>query len=138
MAMTGPVIQAGWHYLTMSSATRGARRLFPGLRNRTRLQTIPIVGAQVQEALLQQLRKDPEALVVGQIEESSGLRDGRRQAAHVAEFATHAFDELLIGRLVRRRAGDRPDSNPAEGNVQASVLEGEWLALGGRHDANAP
>ncbi len=52
-----------------------------------RLQAVPIIGAEIQEPLLQQLREDLEAFLVREMKEPLGLRHGRRQAAHVAEFA---------------------------------------------------
>jgi len=68
------------------------------------LQAVPIVGAEMQESLLQQLREDLEAFLVREMKEPPGLRNGRRQATHVAEFAADPFHELLIGGPLRWRS----------------------------------
>jgi hypothetical protein len=46
-----------------------------------RAEPVPIVGAEIEESFLKQLRKDPEALFIGQMEQASRLRDGGRKAA---------------------------------------------------------
>src|SRR2546423_7153405 len=105
------------------------------VRRQSRLQPVPIVRAEVEESLLQQLCEDSQTLVVGQAEESPRLCDGRRQPAHVAEFATHTLHEFLIGGVVGRRGGGRRDSKRAEGGGGGSVRGREWLLRGGRAGA---
>jgi hypothetical protein len=103
-----------------------------------RLQAVPIVGAEIQEAFLEQLREDLEAFLVREVKEPLGLRNGRRQAAHVAEFAADPLHKLLIGGTLRLRPRERSHAKRPDRNVKAGMREGEWLVRGGRHDANAP
>jgi hypothetical protein len=104
----------------------------------SRLQAVPIVGAEIQEAFLEQLREDLEAFLVREVKEPLGLRNGRRQTAHVAEFAADPFHKLLIGGTLHRRPRERSHAKRPDRNVKAGMREGEWLVRGGRHDANAP
>jgi hypothetical protein len=103
-----------------------------------RLQPVPIIGAEIQEAFLEQLREDFEAFLVREVKEPPGLRNGRRQTAHVAEFAADPFHKLLIGGTLRRRPRERSDAKRPDRNVKTGMREGDWLVRGGRHDANAP
>jgi hypothetical protein len=104
-------------------------------RGDPRSQTIPVVGAERQEAFLKQLPKDFEALVVGEMEEPPGLRDGWREASHVAELAAHPFNQLLI-RVPAAPCGadDRRHLHRPDWNVLERALgEGEWFARSGTH-----
>ena len=108
-----------WH------GRRGASDTDPRHRN---------LGRPVPEAL----RQDLEAFLVREVKEPPGLRNGRRQTAHVAEFAADPFHKLLIGGTLRRRPRERSHAKRPDRNVKAGMREGKWLVRGGRHDANAP
>ena len=98
-------------------------------------QAISIISAEIEKSFLEQLRENFKALFSGQMEQASRLRDGRRQAAHVAEFAAHALDQFLVRRFIGRLPRQRRDAKRPDGNVKASVRKGEWLACGCRHAA---
>jgi hypothetical protein len=65
-------------------------------------QAISIISAEIEKSFLEQLRENFKALFSGQMEQASRLRDGRRQATHVAEFAAHALDQFLVRRFIGR------------------------------------
>jgi hypothetical protein len=55
------------------------------------LQAVPIVGAEMQGIPPAAAAENLEAFLVREVKEPPGLRNGRRQTAHVAEFAADSF-----------------------------------------------
>src|SRR5262245_25945301 len=99
-----------------------------------------MVRAEDQEPFLKQLPEDLEALLVREMKHARRLRHCGREAAHVAEFTAHPFNELLVRRRApRREAHDRRHFQWPNRNVMRwAMRECEWFARCGGHDGRPP